>query len=83
MNASHVTHIQKARLEVASNFTKIQINEVDRQHLFYCRIVVGSWNMHSIHLINHLNNIMLQAEDYTCSCMHCVIDNHVGNKLHL
>lgn len=30
MNASHVTQIQKARLEVASNFTKIQINEVDR-----------------------------------------------------
>jgi len=74
---------RRARLEVARKFIEIQISEVDRQHLINCKIVVGSWSMHSIHLINHLNNIMLQAQDYTCSCMHCVINNHVGKKLHL
>ncbi len=64
----------RVRLEVAKIFIEIQISEVDRQRLFNCKTIVRSWSMHSIYSINHLNNVMLQAHDYTCSCMHCVND---------
>jgi len=53
-------------------FWEIKVGDVNRNHGFDCRIVIGSHSMHSIRSMSHRNNVLLQVRDFSYFCCHCI-----------
>lgn len=50
---------------------EIKVGDVDREHSFDARTILGSRIMHSICFVSNTQNVLLHVKDYYYFCPHC------------
>jgi hypothetical protein len=55
-----------AKQQLQRVFLEIKARDVNRNHGFDCRTVIGFHSIHSICSMNHRNNVLLQVRDFSC-----------------
>jgi len=71
MSLPHDAYVT-AKRQLQQVFLEIKVGDVNRNHGFDCRKVIGFHSMHSIHSMSHHNNVLLQVKDFSCFCGHCI-----------
>ena len=86
MDRQHLAY-EGARRDVNRNFWEIKLGDVNRDHGYDCRTIVGSRSKHSVRSVSSTNNTLLEIREFSCFCIHCTDGvpgkcpqrNHVDN----
>jgi hypothetical protein len=71
MDLPNTTYLEARRL-VDRHFKLIGEFEVAREQERNCKTVYGSRSLHLVRSVNHLNNFLLEAREFSCFCPQCV-----------
>lgn len=64
MSLPHVA-CATTKQQLQQMFCEIKVGDVNRNHGFDCRTIIGSHSMHSICSMSHRNNVLLQVKDFS------------------
>jgi len=71
MSLPHAAYVI-AKRQLQQVFLQIKVGDVNRNHGFDCRTIIGFHSMHSIRSMSHHNNVLLQVKDFSCFYCHCI-----------